>query len=265
MANIKHYSYSKPPLTRVSISLVLNDLAGVKQTDLSHVADRLVDLGYPIVGEERPQFSFTEPVDVYGPATIDNLDQGLPPLRGIILSTRGAEWHVRFQDSRVSVEWSQQVEPYPRFSEVKNRFLEAVNVFEKSLDERGFSMRSLKQIEIAYINQVTASELHEMLDFVKPVSNLDSIEGAKFIPLWESLRYAYELSQSVTKVARIYFDCYPLKDKQLVTRIAFFARLDNSEASHLDAVAELGHNAINQFFDRATLDDLQIAEWGKEI
>ena len=230
-------------------------------TDLSEVAKKLQSMGYPYLSEGAPQYSLLEPVDLFAQPDLPS-PGSLPPLRGIALSTSGGEWHVRFQDSRVSVEWIRQSEPYPRFSQVKNKFLQAVNVYETALGERGFSKQTPLQVEITYLNQLEAARLQDFLRIVgsgpEPFTS-----GVEYNCLSESLRYVFEISQTVTSTARLYIDCYPTNNGNMFLRLAYFARLANNETSHVDNVLEIGHLAINELFNSVTREDLQISKWGR--
>lgn len=249
----------------VNLTLVLNELDGIKQTDLAYIAEMFAGEKYPNLGELPPTFTLTEPVNLFRNTTFPSPQSDLPALRAISLSSEGADWHLRLQDTRLSVEWKHQSDQYPRFPELKVRFTEALEIFEKALDDRGFVQRTYKQVEITYLNLLPTNALSEVLRIVNPLTISFESSNLSYIPLAESLKYVYGVNDQSATAGRIYFDCYPFDESKLVARIAFFAALKETSKEQLTRVLELGHLATNEWFNNITLEPLQISKWGKEF
>jgi len=257
-------SFSSPPLSEVILGFTLDTGDIVRSTDIGAFADEVRN-SFPVVQEHPP---LSAHIERFGQSTrtedaqfrLELRNDRPPAPRVWLLNTKGTEL-LQIQPDMFYRNWRRQespVEAYPRFPELKTRFLDSYSGYVRFLDSRNASLEhKVDQVEVTYVNRIP---------------NLEKEPLSKFLRNWSpTLTTIGELENvdiSLTKIlltedkpiGRLHIKVRNAWDESGRTLIlALTARGRTEEPSEF---LDLGHNAIVNGFADFTTEEMH-KEWGR--
>lgn len=182
--------YRNPPVTEVALSVAFEPLRGYTSAHGGVFWGRISDR-YPRAEEQGPMLT---PEELPEPET----SKGSPIVLGKLpfprlwlLNADGTEL-IQLQQNSFTRNWRQtENQPYPRYEELRERFLADLQLFTTFVVEKGLGDVVPRQCEVTYVNQIIAGEgWRDFSEMDKVIAGCSKLEGATLLKRPEEVRYA---------------------------------------------------------------------------
>jgi uncharacterized protein (TIGR04255 family) len=267
--------YAKPPVVEVALSVQFEELSKLLTPQLgllwAEFRDRFART------EEQPPIPsqiehFNKGVPQGNLASLQLLDKPETP-RCWFLNQPGDEL-VQVQKDRFVVNWRKigDDDQYPRYSQLKNRFISEFGLFQKFVEREGLGTLQINQCEVTYVNHIVPGEGWTRPGELHKISSLwNSNVNQSFLPEPEemgfSVRYVIPNDQG-NPVGRLHVSLQPAyrrKDNKPIFMLTLIARGKEVGTDIESALAffERGHIWIVQGFTSITTEPMH-GIWGRQ-
>lgn len=155
--------FRKPPLIEVALSVQFKPLQDFRNVHIGMLYQEFAQRGYPVVEELPPIANVLERL---GTAEESEQSSAQEPMRIELLTTPPLLRHwfgneagtelVQVQRDRFAHNWKQigDGSPYPRYSQIRQRFGQQFKTFTEFLHAVGISQPEPTQCEVTYVNHI---------------------------------------------------------------------------------------------------------------
>lgn len=256
-------SFARPPLGEVA--------AGMQ---FAAMPMKAVDIGalYSLIADEYPKSQdvplLPPAFETFGPIAVPELplsiSMGLPMPRSWFVS-HDDEHLIQLQPDRLIVNWRMQAsgKAYPRYPEVRRRFVAAYNALERLRSQKSYPALASNQCSLDYFNKIALPEGAEWTDLHHLLRGMELTTG----PEWrgrfsdEHLALRAELKRSDgAPFARLHVECTPilidLGTKGWALNLTVRGRPETPEFSSVLDFLDIAHVQIVTCFTAITTEPM---------
>ncbi len=267
-------SFMRPPLQEVAAGVQFAPL-GVRSVDVAAL--------HTLLAEEYPNWVDAPPLppsfETFGTAPVGPfpvppmLLSGTPPwLPRAWFISADDEHIVQAQPDRLIVNWRRQPQGghYPRYAEVRRRFVAAHDAVERLVEQRGLSRPLANQCDLSYFNVVRVPEAADWSDMDRLLRGMRLDPG----PGWQASLSDAQVSirkvlrrESGVPFARLSVDCLPVLDfarnKSWALNIVVRGQPQSGNFGSVLAFLDAAHLEIASCFAAITTEAMHM-EWEKQ-
>lgn len=176
--------FGKPPVAETVLSLQFEPLEGLTTAHIGLLWQRFRDQ-LPLIEEHPPLPPVFERFEPPVPSRIEVRVEQKPPVPRLWFLNRRRTELIQVQSNRFLHNWRkmQDLEPYPRYGPIRDKFRGEVATLEQFLSEEDLGTLAVNQCEVTYVNHIEPSgvwERHGQLDMV--VRGWSGLPAEGFLP-----------------------------------------------------------------------------------
>jgi uncharacterized protein (TIGR04255 family) len=176
--------FDKPPLAETVLSLQLEPIAGLTTAHVGVLWQRFRDQ-LPLIEEQPPLAPVLEKFDPPSPAQVEVTVEEKPPVPRVWFLNRSKTELIQVQADRFIRNWRKMkdIQPYPRYEPIRERFRGEVNILAQFLQDEGLGSLAVNQCEVTYVNHIEPSsgwERHGQVD--KVLRHWSGLPAGSFLP-----------------------------------------------------------------------------------
>ena len=178
--------FRRPPLVEVALSLQFEPLARLTTAHIGLLWQKYRGQ-LPLIKEHPPLDPVLEDFGPPRPPQVEIAFANKPPMPRVWFLSEANTELIQIQNDRFIHNWRKAGKDtqYPRYEQVRDRFLKEVEVFAQFLDEERLGELSINQCEITYVNHIDYGPA--AVDPSEVFANWTSLRASAFLPRPEDM------------------------------------------------------------------------------
>ncbi len=262
--------FDKPPVDEVILGTQFERLSGLQAPHLGLVWGRFREM-FPRVAQKEPISRATEQFGppVNGQITVE-LSQDYATPRCWFIAADDSQL-IQVQQDRFLHNWRKREDDYPRYSHLRERFMEELGQLSDFVREEGIGPLHHDQCEVTYSNVIVLEEGDGFAGVAKVSPLLSGAPSEGFLPVQETIRhkvtYPITVEGDPTPLGRLHVDFIPghrKADLRPIVALRLTARGApiGDEIEGVMEFLDLGHEWIVRGFTSVTSEAMHTL-WGR--